>query len=153
MQKKEFWIKVWTLSGLLSAVLIVHGAAAVIGIAEEAINAPSFIFSFLYTAAWAGVVILAHIKRLRTVQVFSAVYLGLTSLLFFVTLLRCIFVSLSLPIGISAFVWLETVPFWGWYHAVGEGVGVSAFGLALTGLLAAAAVVSLNKNFKRKKSD
>ena len=147
--KKTYFLRVLTVSVLLSAVLIASFFSLVLSIGEEAIRNGNFVFSGLYSIAWVGLILWGNAKKQKTLQWFSAVYLGITAILFLLTLIMSIFPSIKLPIGLSFAVMLEVFPFFGWSRVITNGIALSVFGFILTGCMTATVAVPLIKNYKK----
>lgn len=149
MMKKTYFMRVLTVSVLLAAVLIASFFSLVLSIGEEVIRNGNFVFSVLYSIFWVVLILIANAKKQKTLQWFSAVYLGITALLFLLTLIMSIFPSIKLPIGLSFAVMLEIFPFFGWSRVITNGVALSVFGFILTGCMTATVAVPLIKNYKK----
>ena len=149
MMKKTYFMRVLTVSVLLAAVLIASFFSLVLSIGEEAIRNGNFVFSVLYSIFWVALILIANAKKQKTLQWFSAVYLGITALLFLLTLIMSIFPSIKLPIGLSVAIMLEVFPFFGWSRVITNGIALSVFGFTLTGCMTATVAVPLIQNYKK----
>ena len=147
--KKAYFLRVLTVSALLAAVLIASFFSLVLSIGEEAIRNGNFVFSVFYSIAWVVLILIANAKKWKTLQWFSAVYLGITALLFLLTLIMSIFPSIKLSFGLSFAFMVEIFPFFGWSRVITNSIALSAFCFALTGCMAVLSAVSLVKNRKK----
>lgn len=147
--KKTYFLRVLTVSVLLAAVLIASFFSLVLSIGEEAIRNGNFVFSGLYSIAWVGLILWGNAKKLKTLQWFSAIYLGITACLYLLMLVMAIFPAVKLSVGFSFAVLLEVFPFFGWSRVITNSIALPVFCFVLTGCMTATAAVPLIKNFKK----
>lgn len=148
--KKSYLIRVVTVSLLLSAVIISSVFSFLLGVIEEEIGNPCFVFSVFYSLAWFGIILLANKKKWATVQCFSVIYLGMTAILFLLLLVLSLFTSIKLPSALSLAVMLEIFPFFGWSLVIDNSIALPIFCFALSGGMAALAAVPFLKKIKKK---
>ncbi len=150
MMKKTYFLRVFAVSALLAAVIIASFFSLILSIGEEAVRNGNFVFSVLYSVAWVGIILTANAKKLRTLQWFSAVYLGITALLYLLMLIMSVFPSLKLSAGLAFAIMFEIFPFFGWSRVITNSIALPAFCLALTGCMTATVAVPLFQKTNKK---
>ncbi len=147
--KRAYFIRVMAISSLLAAVIIASFFSLILSIGEEAVRNGNFVFSVFYSIAWVGLIVYSNTKKIRTLQWFSAIYLGITALLFLLMLIMSIFPSFKLSVGLSFTIMLEIFPFFGWSRVITNSIALPAFCFVLTGGMTATAAVPLIKDLKK----
>ena len=149
MMKKNYFLRVLAVSVLLASVIIASFFSLILSIGEEAVRNGNFVFSVLYSIAWVGLILWANAKNRKTLQWFSAIYLGITALLYLLMLIMSIFPSLKLSTGLAFAIMFEIFPFFGWSRVITNSIALPAFCFVLTGCMTATAIVPLIKTLKK----